>query len=96
MLIVDSPSAWTTKDTAKTAFLDAATDHVGTNSANAVLYFPRLMEAQSAARQPARDLRAVRGGRRNLGADRHAARRLESAGGSGRFVDRRACLSACP
>ena len=45
MLIVDAPKDWTSKDIAKTDFTDATTDHVGTSSSNAVLYFPRLMEA---------------------------------------------------
>jgi len=39
MLIVDSPSTWTTKDLAKNNF---SQNGAGTSSANAALYFPRL------------------------------------------------------
>jgi phage tail sheath protein FI len=45
MLLVDAPKDWTTKDVAKTKFNDTTTDNVGTRSRNAVLYFPRLIEA---------------------------------------------------
>ncbi len=42
MLIVDSPSAWTSKETARNGFTDANNDNVGTRSRNAALFFPRL------------------------------------------------------
>jgi phage tail sheath protein FI len=42
MLLVDPPSDWTTKTIAVDKFTDAATDHVGTRSRNAALFFPRL------------------------------------------------------
>ncbi len=42
MLLVDSPSDWTTKKIAVDKFTDANTDHVGTRSKNATLFFPRL------------------------------------------------------
>src|SRR6266567_2532744 len=44
MLIVDAPSAWTDKETAKDQFNDASDDKVGTRSTNAALYFPRLRQ----------------------------------------------------
>jgi uncharacterized protein len=44
MLIVDPPSAWKSKSTALEQFTDASTDHVGTRSSNAALYFPRLRQ----------------------------------------------------
>jgi len=43
MLIVDPPSAWNDKDTAKSQFLDT-TDRVGTRSKNAALFFPPLKQ----------------------------------------------------
>jgi phage tail sheath protein FI len=45
MLIVDAPKNWTTKATAKSKFTDQTQDNVGTNSRNAALYFPRLLQA---------------------------------------------------
>jgi phage tail sheath protein FI len=42
-LLVDSPSAWVDKTTAKTQFL-ATPDVVGTRSPNAAIYFPRLRQ----------------------------------------------------
>jgi phage tail sheath protein FI len=47
MLIVDPPSAWTNKKTAKDQFLDATTERVGTRSNYAALFFPRLKQANS-------------------------------------------------
>ncbi len=44
MLLVDPPSSWTDKDTAKSQFTDANDDHVGTRSRNAALFFPRLLQ----------------------------------------------------
>jgi phage tail sheath protein FI len=44
MLLVDAPSDWKDKSTARTKFTDAATDHVGTRSRNAALFFPRLKQ----------------------------------------------------
>lgn len=44
MLLVDPPSGWVDKDTAKTQFLDANNDVIGTRSQNAALFFPRLKE----------------------------------------------------
>ncbi len=44
MLIVDPPSAWTTKKTARDQFSDATTDFVGTRSNYAALFFPRLRQ----------------------------------------------------
>jgi uncharacterized protein len=43
MLLVDSPSGWTTKDAATTGAADLGAS-VGTNSRNAALFFPRLRE----------------------------------------------------
>jgi uncharacterized protein len=44
MLLVDSPSDWKDKSTAKTKFTDAIVDNVGTRSKNAALFFPRLKQ----------------------------------------------------
>jgi uncharacterized protein len=44
MLIVDAPKDWKTKDVARTKFLDASNDNVGTRSRNAALFFPRLVQ----------------------------------------------------
>jgi phage tail sheath protein FI len=44
MLLVDPPSAWTSKDTAKAQFTDPNQDFVGTRSKNAALFFPRLKQ----------------------------------------------------
>lgn len=44
MMIVDAPKDWNTKTTARTRFLDANNDHVGTRSRNAALFFPRLRQ----------------------------------------------------
>jgi len=44
MLLVDAPSDWKNKSTARTKFTDAATDYVGTRSRNAALFFPRLKQ----------------------------------------------------
>ena len=45
MLLIDAPKDWTTKTIAKTKFTDPNNDFVGTRSANAALYFPRVNEA---------------------------------------------------
>lgn len=45
MLLVDSPSTWTTKKIAVDQFSDANTDFVGTRSNYAAIFFPRLREA---------------------------------------------------
>ena len=45
MLLVDPPSAWTTKKTAKDQFTDATTDFVGTRSDYAAIFFPRIRES---------------------------------------------------
>jgi len=42
MLLVDSPSDWSSKTTAVEKFTDSGTDYVGTRSKNAALYFPRI------------------------------------------------------
>jgi phage tail sheath protein FI len=42
MLLVDAPKDWTTKTIARAKFTDANNDFVGTRSANAALYFPRI------------------------------------------------------
>lgn len=42
MLLLDAPKGWGTKETARTQFTDTSQDHVGTRSANAALFFPRL------------------------------------------------------
>jgi phage tail sheath protein FI len=44
MLLVDAPKDWDTTDAAKKQFMDTS-DHVGTRSRNAALYFPRLQKA---------------------------------------------------
>jgi uncharacterized protein len=44
MLLVDPPSAWIDKDTAKTQFLDPTNDVIGTRSQNAALFFPRFLQ----------------------------------------------------
>jgi hypothetical protein len=44
MLLVDPPSGWTSKTTARTEFTDTAADKVGTRSRNAALFFPRLKQ----------------------------------------------------
>lgn len=44
MLIVDPPSDWIDKDTAKEKFSDPSIDFVGTQSKNAALFFPRLKQ----------------------------------------------------
>ena len=44
MLIVDSPKDWKDKSAAKEKFSDPGADHVGTNSKNAALFFPRLKQ----------------------------------------------------
>ena len=44
MLLVDPPSAWIDKDTAKTQFLDPNNDVIGTRSQNAALFFPRFLQ----------------------------------------------------
>ena len=45
MLLVDPPSAWTTKTIAVNQFSDPTTDFIGTRSKNAALFFPRVREA---------------------------------------------------
>jgi uncharacterized protein len=45
MLLVDPPSDWIDKGTARSKFTDPNTDFVGTRSKNAALFFPRLREA---------------------------------------------------
>ncbi len=42
--IIDSPSSWTSKTTAVSQFTDPNTDHVGTRSDHAALFFPRINE----------------------------------------------------
>src|SRR5262249_39209504 len=44
MLLVDPPSAWTTKAIAVNQFSDPNTDFIGTRSKNAALFFPRVRE----------------------------------------------------
>ncbi len=44
MLIVDPPSTWKDKGTAKDKFTDANNDNVGTRSKNAAFFFPRLRQ----------------------------------------------------
>jgi phage tail sheath protein FI len=44
MLLVDPPSAWRDKSTARTQFTDPNDDKVGTRSRNAALFFPRLRQ----------------------------------------------------
>ena len=43
MLLVDPPKTWTSKSTAVDEF-NASTDHIGTRSKNAAIFFPRLRE----------------------------------------------------
>jgi len=42
MLLLDAPKNWTSLNTATTQFTDADNDFIGTRSANAALFFPRL------------------------------------------------------
>lgn len=42
MLLLDAPKDWNSKDVAKTKFLDANQDAIGTSSRNAALFFPRI------------------------------------------------------
>jgi uncharacterized protein len=44
MLLVDPPSNWTNKTTARNEFTDSTTEHIGTRSKNAALFFPRLLQ----------------------------------------------------
>jgi len=44
MLLVDAPKDWKDKSAAKEKFSDPNADHVGTNSKNAALFFPRLKQ----------------------------------------------------
>jgi len=44
MLLVDPPSDWKDKATAKSKFTDASQDFVGTRSKNAAIFFPRLRQ----------------------------------------------------
>jgi phage tail sheath protein FI len=44
ILIVDPPSTWNDKATARTQFTDPVKDNVGTRSRNAALYFPRVVQ----------------------------------------------------
>lgn len=44
MLLVDPPSSWASKDTAKNQFTDTTTDYIGTRSNYAALFFPRLRQ----------------------------------------------------
>ena len=44
MLLVDPPSAWRDKSTARAQFTDPNDDKVGTRSRNAALFFPRLRQ----------------------------------------------------
>lgn len=44
MLLVDPPSNWNDKDTARNEFSDPTEDKVGTRSRNAALFFPRLKQ----------------------------------------------------
>ncbi|MGH9943995.1 MAG: phage tail sheath family protein [Pyrinomonadaceae bacterium] len=44
MLLVDPPSSWTTKTTARQQFTDATNDFIGTRSNYAALFFPRLRQ----------------------------------------------------
>jgi phage tail sheath protein FI len=44
MLLVDSPSSWTTKKIARDQFSDPNTDFVGTRSNHAAIFFPRVRE----------------------------------------------------
>ena len=44
MMLVDSPSDWKDKATAKDKFTDSTKDNVGTRNKNAALFFPRLKQ----------------------------------------------------
>ena len=44
MILVDPPSSWIDKKTAKDKFTDANNDNIGTRSKNAALFFPRLTQ----------------------------------------------------
>ena len=44
MMLVDSPSGWKDKATAKTKFTDPTVDNLGTRSKNSALFFPRLKQ----------------------------------------------------
>ena len=44
MLLVDSPSTWTDKETARTDFTNPNEEKIGTRSKNAALFFPRLLK----------------------------------------------------
>jgi hypothetical protein len=44
MILVDPPSSWTDKETAKNGINDATKDNIGTRSKNAALFFPRLKQ----------------------------------------------------
>jgi phage tail sheath protein FI len=44
ILILDPPNTWVDKATAKALFTSATQDNVGTRSANAALYFPRIIQ----------------------------------------------------
>ena len=44
ILLVDPPSNWTNKETAKTDVNNTAQDKIGTRSKNAALFFPRLRQ----------------------------------------------------
>jgi hypothetical protein len=44
MLLLDSPSAWTSKQAAREGFTSLDDDPVGTRSRNAALFFPRLRQ----------------------------------------------------
>jgi len=44
MMLVDPPSDWKDKTTAKSKFTDPAVDNVGTRNKNAALFFPRLKQ----------------------------------------------------
>ena len=61
----------------------------GDAARNAAVYFPRILQADPAARWAARHVRAVRDGRRRHGAHRRAARRVEGAGRHRRHAERR-------
>lgn len=44
MLILDSPSSWVDKETARNEFTSQTEDKIGTRSKNAALFFPRLKQ----------------------------------------------------
>jgi phage tail sheath protein FI len=44
MLLVDPPSNWSSKATAKKEFTDADKDYIGTRSKNAAFFFPRIKQ----------------------------------------------------